>query len=144
MPERSPQGLEPMRREKRIRNDSWVGASTEGSAPPRALYGLPIHGGWLAALSQALARTKSRSVNHPGKGGARETKGREMKTRDREDRLSKQINAICLELTAADEDEIADRIVFDHLWLVMIRDYPDLETAEELASLMADGADATE
>ena len=55
-------------------------------------------------------------------------------------RLSKQINAICLELTAADEDEIAERIVFDYLWLVMIRDYPDLN-AEELASLMADGAD---
>jgi hypothetical protein len=67
-----------------------------------------------------------------------------MITRDREDRLSKQINAICLELTAADEDEIADRIVFDYLWLCVIRDYPDLETAEELASLMADGADATE
>ena len=77
-------------------------------------------------------------------GGARETKGREMITRDREDRLAKQINAICLELTAADEDEIAERIVFDYLWLCVIRDYPDLETAEELASLMADGADVPE
>ena len=65
-------------------------------------------------------------------------------SKDREDRLAKQINAICLELTAADEDEIAERIVFDYLWLCVIRDYPDLETAEELASLMADGADVPE
>jgi len=34
--------------------------------------------------------------------------------------------------------------VFDYLWLCVIRDYPDLETAEELASLMADGADVPE
>lgn len=63
-----------------------------------------------------------------------------MDSHDREDKISKQINAICLELTDADEDDLVERIVLDYLWLVMIRDYPDLN-AEELASLMADGAD---
>ena len=65
-----------------------------------------------------------------------------MDSYDREDRISKQINAICIQLVRGDEDEIAERIVFDYLWLAMIRDYPDLN-AEELASLMADGADVT-